>query len=262
MGVNPYDDLVKHNGRHAVVSLAVTDHDVDELTKVQVAALGPMIRPLLTGKETVALDYGCGYGRFTSMLASMAGRAVGVDPCADLIATAPRDPGLDFLCEDPEGFARTQATRGTLYDVVFSWTVLDIPTIDQEAAVAAMVSLLAPEGIVVIGDHMPDADPGGRWVRFLPMSHYTEMFARHDIALKKLGEVAQLGNPVTVLAGRWEKPAEVVARDPAPVVAEPVSSSAPALPKLGDFRTVMGVRQVFTGAGWLPTRESPDAPSA
>jgi len=33
MGLNPYDGLVKNNGRHAVVSLAVSDADVDELTK-------------------------------------------------------------------------------------------------------------------------------------------------------------------------------------------------------------------------------------
>jgi len=240
MGLNPYDGLVKNNGRHAVVSLAVSDADVDELTKAQVAALGPMIRPLLTGKEMVALDYGCGYGRFTSMLGSMAGRAVGVDPCAELIATAPRDPGLDFRCEDPEMF--TQAPQGMLFDIVFVWTVLGVPDVDQEAATAAMVSVLASDGLIVLGDHMPDTAPEGRWARFLPAAHYIEMFARHDVTLHRIGEVAQLDNPVTVLAGRWGKPVPAV-------VAEP---------QHGDIRTVAGRREIFTGAGWMPA--AVDAP--
>ena len=67
---------------------------------------------------------------------------------------------------------------------------------------ARLADLLAPGGLLVLLDHMPDEPPKGRWWSFLPVRHYTSLCSRHGIALQKVGEVDQAGNRVAICVGR------------------------------------------------------------
>jgi ubiquinone/menaquinone biosynthesis C-methylase UbiE len=58
------------------------------VTAMQVAAIWPHLLAALDGTEARALDFGCGYGRWTPQLADLVGSALGVDPTPELLAHA------------------------------------------------------------------------------------------------------------------------------------------------------------------------------
>ena len=217
MGVtSPYDGLVDAHGKQAVVSQTITQDELQTITERQIAAVGPLIRSLQHGDEKLALDYGCGYGRFTNMLASMAGRAVGVDPSSALIHEGEPEVGVELLWADPLEFCRAAAAEGSTFDIVFLWTVMSQPSLDVEAVADALVSVLAPTGLLVIADHMPDEEPPGRWVRFRPASFYVDLFASRGVPLVMGTVVAETDDPVTVLVGRRPAAEQPVSEPPPP----------------------------------------------
>src|SRR5688572_20636685 len=72
-------------GRRAVFDRRHSDAELDAVSAAQREVLLPMLRARLNGTERVVLDYGCGWGRFTGMLAeATGGLAIGMDPVVDL----------------------------------------------------------------------------------------------------------------------------------------------------------------------------------
>ena len=66
------------------------DIDVSEVTKYQVEKIFPIFKKQLNGDEKIILDYGCGTGRFTSLLAkTINGKAFGVDVVKMLVDILP-----------------------------------------------------------------------------------------------------------------------------------------------------------------------------
>ena len=201
---NPYSALAREHGRRAVVSLAIDDATLDAETARQAAEIMPIIRRLLRGDELTALDYGCGWGRFTGYLTKLpaGGRPLattGFDPCAEYIAMARPDSAIKYATGDPDAFF--SANEG-VFDLIFCWVVLGMPGLDVPKTVAGLASMLSPTGLMVLGDHMADTPPRGRWWRFRPQHVYQGLFRRHGISLWQVQECLQVGDPITVLAGR------------------------------------------------------------
>lgn len=201
---NPWTDLAQTHGRKSVMSLAIDDATLDAETERQAAEIFPLIRGELRGDEEWALDYGCGYGRFTPYLADLIGGhgTLGYDPCADLLrlfdengatygfVTSPADVAFDYLRH-----------RGP-FDLIFTAMVLGDPNLDLEQTAVGLASILAPTGLLVVLDHMPEVEPSGRWWRFRPEREYASLFDRCGVKLRKIGMVRQLSEDVTILAGR------------------------------------------------------------
>jgi SAM-dependent methyltransferase len=80
---DPWATLAQAHGRRAVMSLGISDAELDAETIRQIAVLRPLIAGVLNGSETRVLDYGCGAGRFTAMLGETVGWcAIGYDPAS------------------------------------------------------------------------------------------------------------------------------------------------------------------------------------
>lgn len=111
--------------------------------------LDPVILPrALAAAPRLALDLGCGEGRFCRMLRKNGVTVIGIDPTPTLIAAARR--------RDPPGaYARAGAEAlpfpGETFDLLVSYlTLIDIPDIDRAIREAARV--LRPGGSLLIAN--------------------------------------------------------------------------------------------------------------
>jgi SAM-dependent methyltransferase len=95
-----------------------------------------------------ALDFGCGTGRSTRLLASLGFEVVGVDIAAEMIAHArSRDPGGDYRLL--EAGSLRQLPPAT-WDVVLSaFTFDNVPQEQKAALLGDLARLLSPQGILV-----------------------------------------------------------------------------------------------------------------
>ena len=197
--------LANAHGAAACVSTAMTEAQIAEMTAQQWKTIGPLIvaereaeRPVRTVYAD-ALDYGCGAGRFTGYLTHVAHRTMGYDPCREMIDLRPPITRPDLWYTSDRDYL---LGRHRPFDLVFVAMVLGSPEGGQETTMARLADLLAPRGLLVLLDHMPDEPPAGRWWRFRPFLEYFQLSSRHGIALQKVGEVDQAGNRVAICVGR------------------------------------------------------------
>ena len=192
--MTPWTSLARTHGRRCVMSLDIDEATLDAVTERQCEVIFPLIKPLLDGRECFALDYGCGAGRFTYSLQETCDcYTIGYDPCPELLAIPKQTGWVSFEFKINRQLAWA--------DVIFTAMVLGDPSVDPAALANEIISWLAPNGLLVLLEHMPET-PKQAWWRFRPESYYRDLFSARGIFLDKLGTVEQLQNPVTVMAGR------------------------------------------------------------
>lgn len=128
--------------------------------------LDPVMLPrALAASPGVALDVGCGEGRFCRMLAAKGIAAVGLDPTPALVAAArDRDPRGTYV----EGHAEHLPFADATFDLVVSYlTLIDIP--DARAAIPEMARVLRPGGTLLIANlanyNTANSDPNLDWIK-------------------------------------------------------------------------------------------------
>lgn len=197
-------------GSRAVLS---TDHDeaLDDVTAVHRARLLPELAALLplspgrvdgAASGRTVLDLGCGVGRLTGDLAALAGRAIGVDPVAQMLALAPAAPGVEYRrLEDPAG--PLPLADG---EVAAAFTCLVLGGIESASALAAVGDeierVLAPCGIVLLAESVSERPAMEHWT-FRSVADYAA--ALPWAGLQEVTHFDDAGDAVTVMAGR--KPA-------------------------------------------------------
>lgn len=188
-------------GARAVLS---TDHHgaLEDVSAVHRAYLLPALATLLArepeARRTV-LDLGCGTGRLTVDLAALAGRAIGVDPVAELLALAPEDPAVEYR--------ELTDTAGPLplddgeADVAFTCLVLG--GIAGAAALAALGDelerVLTPGGLVLLAESVSARPAVGHWT-FRSVAAYAA--ALPWAQLREVARFDDAGDAVSVMVGR------------------------------------------------------------
>jgi SAM-dependent methyltransferase len=202
-----WDNLVRTHGRRSVVSLSISDRELDAETARQIPILRDAIRPFLAGREKTALDYGCGFGRFTPMLANLIdGRAVGFDPSSAMVAAAQWHQSVDYVsCPTDQFFRETGGTK-TTFDLILAFAVLGEPSVPVWTTAGFLSDLLSENGLLVVVEHVVPKPDFSRWWRFRQPGFYEEVFGAHCVDLEEVGKVPQLGDTMTIYAGRATPP--------------------------------------------------------
>ncbi|SMX48715.1 class I SAM-dependent methyltransferase [Maliponia aquimaris] len=113
----------------------------------------PMLAAARASGARIALDVGCGEGRFCRMLRAEGIEATGLDPTAALLDIArARDPQGAYL----QGIAEALPFADAQFDLVVAYLSL-IDIADYRTAIAQMARVLTPGGTLLVGNLNPFA---------------------------------------------------------------------------------------------------------
>ncbi len=185
-------------GRRSVLNIGHTDAEFEAVTELQKQILFPLLKTQLNGAEELALDFGCGPGRFTTQLAELIrGKAIGVDPIQDLLDLAPLAGCVEYR--------RLRDARIPCQDetVDLAWICLVLGGLtDSQAlgtAAAEICRVLRPRGLLFLVENTSTRKNGDHW-HFRSVSEYLRLFPCVKLAV--LSDYSDLGETITVMAGR------------------------------------------------------------
>jgi ubiquinone/menaquinone biosynthesis C-methylase UbiE len=184
-------------GRRAVLNLGHGDAEVEAVTRQQRATIFPHLTRLLRGDERVALDFGCGPGRFTAHLAeAIHGHAIGVDPIQTLIELAPPRAGVEYLVSDGRRIPLPDASA----DIVWVCLVLGGLSDDQLAeTVSELDRVLRSGGLLFLVENTSARENCPHWA-FRSVKAYRRLVP--FVPLAHLHDYDDLGECISIMAGR------------------------------------------------------------
>jgi SAM-dependent methyltransferase len=187
----------RRHGRRSIFNLGHGAEQLEAVTRRQMEVLFPLLEAELDGGEALAVDFGCGTGRFTPGLARRVGRAIGVDPIQELLDLAPAAEGVEY-----------RRLRGTAIpvedasaDVVWICLVLGVLTdaASLEATASEIRRVLRPGGLIFLVENTEERPALPHYVYRSP-GEYAALFP--DAGMHEVGAYEDLGERITVLAGR------------------------------------------------------------
>jgi SAM-dependent methyltransferase len=195
--ISYWRDRARAFGRRAVLNLAHSADEIDEVTERQWAILSPKLSSLLNGRERVALDFGCGTGRLSGRLAeAIGGSVIAVDPIEELLMLAPRHPRVEYRLLNGR-ISMPDASA----DVVFVCFVLGalLTRNGLRWAVADITRVLRPGGLLFLVENTCEK-PSRRHYRFRPEAEYVALFP--TIRLCPDGSYEDAGERISIMVGR------------------------------------------------------------
>lgn len=200
---NPWPDLVQKFGPRCVIGNTTTDAEFLAETQRQSSVVFPLIGAQMDGSEKVALDFGCGAGRFTRQLHGLlpaSSVTIGFDPCRELLAHHPTAPEISWHTGAPCWFFRRNAE---MFNLILVAMTLGAPNIDLSATAEGIVGMLAPGGLLCVLDHMdPPVDAPPRWWEWRSTDEYADLFGSLGVRLQIIGKDRQLDRKTVLMCGR------------------------------------------------------------
>lgn len=192
-----WTDRARAYGPRSVLNLGHSESEYESVTDAQKRELLPHLARRLTGQEKVALDFGCGPGRFTADLAGLVkGRAIGVDVVPAYLAMAPRHVDVEYRLMEP---GRIDLADGS---VDLAWVCLVLGALREpvlSGSAAEIERVLRPGGLLFLVENTSEQPDAPHWA-FRPVAEYQRLFPSAD--LRHLHDYTDLGERISVLAGR------------------------------------------------------------
>jgi SAM-dependent methyltransferase len=192
-----WENRARTYGRRAVLNLGHGEDEVEAVTRYQLETIFPHLARSLRGDEGVALDFGCGPGRFTPHLSRLiGGRAIGVDPVRSFIELAPAGPQIEYKVSD----GRCIPLADAAVDLVWVCLVLGgIPDSQLAETAGEIERVLRPDGLLFIVENTAMNERCEHWA-FRSVAEYQKLLA--FVSLIHLHDYEDLGQPISILAGR------------------------------------------------------------
>jgi len=181
--------------------------DFQAITRVQRAAIWPHAVAAVGDRRGVALDVGCGYGRWTPDLAALVGEAIGVDPTPELIAQATATRPAAFGAR--VRYALMVHGRIPVPDrsVDVLWVCMVLSTVLADDMFAATLEelrrVVREEAVIVLTDNTSRADGRpihGKYSRSRTVEAYVTAFAPWA-TIQPVGQYVDVGEVNTVFTG-------------------------------------------------------------
>ena len=187
-------------GSKAVFNVGHDDADLEKVTALQWSAVAAPIKARLTGRERLALDFGCGTGRFTHRLATMIdGQAMGSDPTGPLVREAMQSTTERVRFQhNPDGQLALPDAGVDLALVHLVLGGLRAHALDR--AVAEIHRVLAPDGLLVLVENTTTKADADHWSYRAPEAYRAPVSGRRT----RLRRVVQRagGERISILLGR------------------------------------------------------------
>jgi SAM-dependent methyltransferase len=187
----------EHLNARAVFHIGHSDAELDDVTAAQKHELYPRLRPLLSETERVALDFGCGTGRFSGDLADLiGGRVIAVDPVRRLLDLAAPHDKVEYR------LMRAGKIPAESASVDLLWICLVLGGIQGkvlESTLHELDRILKPNGLAFVVENTTIARGTEFWT-FRSIEEYQMILP--GIRLEHLGDYFDLGERISVFAGR------------------------------------------------------------
>jgi predicted TPR repeat methyltransferase len=201
-----WDDRAKLHGRRSVIDLGLNHKEVEDLTHLQNDILLPILDGLIQ-KPGMALDFGCGCGRFLPQLEFRCDHLFAYDPSPEMIRLAKEhgsvlNDTITFASGPPKEFL-TQMDADYRNSLAFIWCALVfgcIPDNELSWIAADLCRLLPVGGVLLFADHTSETQRGSDFWRWRKEEEYLKFFP--DIDLKRVANYTTRGNNIGVFAGR------------------------------------------------------------
>lgn len=184
-------------GPRSVLNLGHAESEYESVTSAQKRELFPRLAAHLSGREKVALDFGCGPGRFTAGLAGVInGRAIGADVVPAYLEMAPRHVDVEYRLMEP---GRIGLADGS---VDLAWVCLVLGALREPVlgrSAAEIERVLRPGGLLFLVENTSEQPDAPHWA-FRPVAEYQRLFPSVD--LRHVHDYTDLGERISVLAGR------------------------------------------------------------
>jgi ubiquinone/menaquinone biosynthesis C-methylase UbiE len=197
-GVKYWQKRAEQYGKRSVYNMGHPEDELETVTKMQKEILFPILAKELKGNEEMILDFGCGPGRFTHDLAEqIKGKAIGVDPIADLLGLAPSYPLVEYRVMK-EGII--PAPDGSM-DVV--WICVVLGGITDEGVLRRTISeiqrVLKNNGLIFLVENTTEQPNRPHW-HYRTVETYRRLFA--FAGLRYVSDYFDLDERLSILAGR------------------------------------------------------------
>lgn len=196
-GIAYWKQRADRYGERSVVNLAHPESSLPTVTAVQKACLLPILTAQLKGHESIALDLGCGPGRFTRDLATLLrGQAFGVDPIEHLIALAPSDPDVTYYVSEAGCIPLADDSVDLVWICLVLGGITDANYLVQ--TVAEVDRVLRPNGLVFLVENTAATPNNPHW-HYRSVREYQDLFGQ--LQLRHLADYLDVQERISVMVG-------------------------------------------------------------
>ena len=192
----------KAHGKHAVYNMTHSLDELESVDKYQIEIYSNVLKKHLDkiggGQKLVALDFGCGPGRFEPMLSKMAHKVYATDPISALIELAPKIGNVEYLLL---GENEKIDLADNSVDLVFVSLALG-GIVDKEQLKSAIYELkrvAKPNALFFIVENTAKQDNQTHW-HYRSANDYIELFKPINLQLETTYE--DVNEEISVMCGR------------------------------------------------------------
>jgi len=192
-----WHDRFDQYGARAVLDLRHSENEMLALTTRQKNQIFPYVSEYLTGQEEIALDYGCGHGRFSMALAELiGGKTIAVDPVSGFLDIAPKSKQVNYRHLKRSKLPLENAS----VDLVWVCLVLGgISNKNLPSTIAELRRVMKPNAIVCLIENTSDLRSNRYW-NYRSVAFYQELFSFCN--LQHLSDYEDLKETNSILIGR------------------------------------------------------------
>lgn len=198
-GIGYWEERARRLGTHAVFNRKHRPEEVEQVSADLKAVLMPLLKAQLDGSERVALDFGCGFGRFTADLAAtIGGTAIGVDPVASLLEHAAPGGATEYRSMQGGRIPLDNSSADVVFVVQVLCNITDAA--DLAATARELARVLNARGLLFVVENTTPGKKQVRYVRTRTADEYIRLFP--FVTMKQVGTYVDLGETFSILAGR------------------------------------------------------------
>lgn len=193
-----WDRRAREYGARAVFNLAHTENQLAHVTEMQKRAIYPHVRAALRHDERLALDFGCGPGRFTADLAKLiGGRAIGVDTTRTFIDMAPVAEGVEYRMMNAGRIPLTDGAVDLLWICLVLGGIVDGALLER--SLRELDRVLRPGALLVVVENTSKRPDVAHW-KYRSVDDYRRLITFADLEHK--GDYDDAGEQISIMVGR------------------------------------------------------------